>query len=492
MVPPGDHDCGWKEYALELQKQLADLADAQKKQLAEVAAQQREHQEQLEALKKKLFGKKTEKMPPMEREVRRERPTDAEQRLRTRRANAALRAKRLETEFVNVPVPAEHRHCPKCDGKDFSALRDNKPGSVIEYVPGYFRKRTYLREKLVCACGQYIVTAPVPDKVFERTQYGPGFMAHLVVCKCCDSLPFYRIEKQFKRLGVPMARSTMTALFHRVGELMGPIAARILAMIAASDVVLADETPERMQDGRKGYIWTFVAERLIAYRFSPDRSGQTPSQVLGGTPGTLVVDMYTGYNPVTKPGGRERAGCMAHARRKFFEALENEPAAAFALDIIRDIYVIEHDVREAGLHGSSEHARRRWEDTLPLMDKFYVWLAEQQHLHRPKSQMGIAIRYCMRNWQALTRYIKNVQIPPDNNRSESALRVVALGRKNFLFVGHEDAGDNLAALYTVVATCQANDVDPLAYLTDVLTRLDTTSANRLDELLPFNWQPASG
>jgi transposase len=491
MVPPGDHDCGWKDYALELQKQLADLADAQKKQLAEVAAQQREHQEQLDALKKKLFGKKAEKMPPMDREVRRERPTDPEQRLQIRRANAALRAKRLETEFVPVPVPAEQRHCPKCDGSEFSELGNEKPSSVIEYVPGYFRKRTYLREKLVCACGQFIVTAPVPDKVFDRTQYGPGFMAHLVVSKCCDSLPLYRIEKQFKRLGVPMARSTMTALFHRVGELMQPIAARILALIAASDVVLADETPERLQDGRKGYIWTFVAERLIAYRFSPDRSGQTPSAVLGGTSGTLVVDMYTGYNSVTKPGSRERAGCLAHVRRKFFEALENEPSAAVALDIIRDIYVIEHNAQEAGLRGSPEHARLRWQETLPLMDKLYVWLAEQQHLHRPKSQMGIAIRYSLRNWQALTRYIKNVQIPPDNNRSESALRVVALGRKNFLFVGHEDAGDNLAALYTVVATCQANDVDPLAYLTDVLTRLDATPASRLDELLPYNWQSAT-
>src|SRR5688572_22273718 len=129
MVPPGDHDCGWKEYALQLQKQLADLADAQKKQLAEVAAQQREHQEQLEALKKKLFGKKTEKMPPMDREVRRKRPSDPAQRLQTRRANAELRAKRLETELVKVPVPAEQRHCPKCDGKDFSAFRDNKPSS---------------------------------------------------------------------------------------------------------------------------------------------------------------------------------------------------------------------------------------------------------------------------------------------------------------------------------------------------------------------------
>jgi transposase len=485
MVPPGDHDCDWKEYALKLQQQLADVAK-------EFEEKQRQQQEQLDALKKKVFGKSSEKMPPMDREVRRGKAKDPEQRQRARRANAELRAKRLETETVNVSVPADERHCPKCAGEEFSALGSDKPSSVTEYVPGYFRKRTFLREKLVCSCGQHIVTAPVPDKVFDRTQYGPGFMAHLVVCKCCDSLPFYRLEKQFKRLGVPIARSTMTELFHRVGELLAPLAQRILALIAASDVVFADETPEPVQDGSKAYIWTFVADRLIGYRFSPNRSGETPMQILGGTEGTLVVDMFTGYNRVTQPGGRVRAGCMAHARRKFFEALENEPQAQFALDIIRDIYVIEHDVREAGLHRSAEHARLRWEQTLPLMDKLYVWLAEQQHVHRPKSKMGIAIRYAMRNWQALTRYIPNVHIPPDNNRAENALRVVALGRKNFLFVGHKQAGQNLAALYTVVATCQANDVDPLAYLTDILTRLDSTPAERIDELLPLNWQSPSG
>lgn len=123
------------------------------------------------------------------------------------------------------------------------------------------------------------------------------------------------------------------------------------------------------------------------------------------------------------------------------------------------------------------------------MDRLYVWLVEQRGLHPPKGKMGIALRYTMRNWQALTRFIRDVRLPPDNNRSESALRVVALGRKNFLFVGHEEAGHNLAALYTVVATCEANGVEPLAYLTDILLRLDSTPADRIDDLLPQNWAP---
>jgi transposase len=471
--PPDDHDCGWKARALDLSGRLERM------------------EAELAAIKRQLIGPKSEKMPPMDREVRRGKKPDPEKVRHTRRANAELRAKKLVKEEVDVPVPDSERHCPKCGGTSFAPLGDGKPSTITEYVPGYFRTRIFRRQKLACQCGECILTAPVPDKVFDKTQYGPGFMAHLVVAKCCDSLPLYRLEKQFTRLGVPMSRSTMTHLFHRVGDVLGPVARRILTLIAASDIVLADETSKRVQKTTKrAFIWTFIAENLVAYRFSPDRSGETPKQVLGGTQGTLVVDMYTGYNAVTGVDGRERAGCLAHARRKFFDALESAPEAKVALELIRDIYVIEHDVREAGISRTAEHAQLRWEKILPLMDKLYLWLVEQRELHPPKSRMGRAIGYSLRNWQALTRFVRDVRIPPDNNRSESALRVVALGRKNFLFVGHEEAGHHLANLYTVVATCEANGVDPLAYLTDVLTRLDSTPADRIDELLPQNWQPS--
>lgn len=477
MVPPNDHECEWKEYALTLQKQLEDVAEKQRLQ-----------QEQLEALQKKIFGKSSEKMPPMEREARRGEPPAPEKSLAKRRANAELRAAKIKTETVDVKVPTADRHCPHCNGDDFATVGDDKTSSVTEYVQGYFRKRIFRRETLACSCGQHVISAPVPDKVFDRTQYGPGFMAHLVVSKCCDSIPLYRMEQQFGRLGIPMARSTMTDLFHRVGELVTPIAARIVELIAASPIVLADETPLPVQDARKSpYLWTFVAGDLIGYRFSLTRSGQTPKEVLGGTTGTLVVDMYTGYNAITGVDGRERAGCLAHARRKFFKALASAPDAQIALDFIREIYVLEREIKVARATGGAEHARVRWHQSLPMMDKLYVWLTQQQPNHPPKSVMGNAINYSLKNWQALTRFITNTGIPPDNNQSERALRVVALGRKNYLFAGNKEAGENLAALYTVVATCVANAVDPLAYLTAVLTRLDATPAAQISQLLPQNW-----
>ncbi len=378
MVPTGDHECEWKEYALTLQKQLDDVGEKQRLQ-----------QEQLDALKQKIFGKSSEKMPPMEREVRRGEQPDPAKGLLKRRANAELRATKIKTEVVDVPVPATERHCPKCDGSHFTKLGEGKPSQVTEYIQGYFRKRIFRRETLACRCGQHVVTAPVPDKVFDKTQYGPGFLAHLVVSKCCDSLPLYRMEQQFGRLGIPMSRSTMTDLFHRAGELVAPLAHRIVALIAASDIVLADETPMPVQDDRKKpYIWTFVSGTLVAYRFSMSRSGETPKAILGGTTGTLVVDMYTGYNAVTGVEGRQRAGCLSHARRKFFKALKSAPEAQVALDLIRDIYVIERDVKMARKTGDVDHARARWEQCLPIMDKLYLWLAKQKAQHPPQERDG--------------------------------------------------------------------------------------------------------
>ena len=300
--PPDDkHECAWQAYA----KALAD-------ELATTQQQIDTLKEQYEELRRKVYGKSSEKMPPMDREVRRDKPATPEQRQRARRANAELKSKKIETEVVDTPVPDDQRHCPRCGGEQFTELGDGKPSPVYEYIPGYFRRRIFRRQVLACNCGKYVVTAPVPDKVFDRGLYGPGFISYLVVAKCCDAIPIYRLEKQFARLGIPMSRSTMTALFNRAGELLIPLANAILVLVAASSIVHADETPHRLQSGKKGYMWTFIAGQLIAYRFSPSRSGDTPKEILGGTQGTLLVDMYTGYNAVTGTGKRERAGCLAH------------------------------------------------------------------------------------------------------------------------------------------------------------------------------------
>jgi transposase len=445
---------------------------------------------EIDALKRQVFGKKSEKMPPMDREVRKQRPVDPAAVLDRRRKNAELRAAAVKTEDVTHKVPEAERRCPKCGKTDLGPVGKGKESIEWNYVPGYFRRCRHVRETLACRCGQYIVTAPGPDHSVENTRYGDGLRAYIVVSKCADSLPIYRLAKQFARLGIPIARSTLTDLFHQVARELAPLSERLVKLVAASEVVLADETPMKMQHpNRKGYVWTFIADNLIVYRFSGSRSGETPSSVLGDSTGVLVVDMYTGYNEVTSTGKRKRGGCLAHARRKLFDALAYAPEAQQALDLIRDVYLVEHDARAAGVVRTPAHLQLRQERSRPLMDKLHAHLTAQEPLHLPKGPMSKAIGYILGNWKELTAFLDDARLPPDNNRSESALRVVALGRKNFLHVGDEDAGANIAGLYSLVATCAANSKNPLAYLTDVLGRIRSHLSDQLDELLPQNWKP---
>lgn len=211
--------------------------------------------------------------------------------------------------------------------------------------------------------------------------------------------------------------------------MLAPIAARILVRIAASEIVFADETSLKMQSSdKRAFVWTFLSDELTGFVFSPSRSGAIPCSVLGDSQGELMADLYTGYNAITVPGRRRRAGCLAHARRKIFDAKENFEAQT-ALDLIRDIYVIEHDVRDAGIEGTPKHLEVRRTRTRPLMAKLLVWAREQRRHHGPKSLLGRAAGYIVRNRKPLTRFLYVAKLPPDNNRSESALRRVALGRK---------------------------------------------------------------
>ncbi|MGH7282805.1 MAG: IS66 family transposase [Polyangiaceae bacterium] len=490
--PPDDdpHHCAWREWAEVVETRLSEF----EKKLARLD----EVEKKLEALLGRVH--QSEKLPRIADEVRGEREIDPRKTREVRAARAEMKARLIE-EKIELRVPERERHCPKC-GKDKLRRAGEKTSTVYEYIAGYFRRQVHVRETLACACGEYIVTAPCPEKSTDKTRYGPGFIAHLLTAKCADSIPLYRLEKQYARAGVPIARSTMTDLFHRNAELVEPLSSRLLALVAEQDIVQADETSLRRLDVKKrGYLWTFLAQvdshdggadpkPLIAYVFSPDRSGKTPSAVLGASSGTLLVDGYTGYNVVTTPERRERAGCLAHARRKLFAAMEQHLEAREALDIIRDVYVVEHDAKSAGVARTSEHLAMRRARTKPLMDKLFAWLKEREGLHPPKSLIGRAIRYALSNWTELTRFLEDARIPPDNNRSEAALRVAALGRKNFLFVGHEQAGKNIAGVYALVVTCEANGVNPLDYLRDVLVRISTPGV-ALDDLLPHRWTSAT-
>jgi len=483
-LAPGseDHECAWRDEAERLAAELAQVQD-----------RQQQLEGQLAALQRHIFGQRSEKMPPIAEQLRQEKPADPALTQATRRARREAKAA-LPERVVEHQVPDEKRTCPKCGSSELRPVGEGKRTYLYEYVPARFERQVHVQETLACRCGEGLVTADGPRRVVDKCQYGPGLLAHVVTAKCADSIPLYRQAKALARAGVPINRTTLGDLFHTTADVLAPLAARILQRVRDAHLVRADETPIRVlaeEKTRRGYIWTFRTEKLIAYEYSASRSGETPARVLEGTKGYLLVDAYSGYNAVTLPEGRIRVGCWAHVRRKFFDALGTAPEAQGMLDLILGLYRVEHAARDAGVLGQPEHLRLRAEQSVPLLGRIRDWLATLAPLHPPKSPLGEAIRYARGQWEALGRFVEDTSLPLDNNASENALRTVALGRKNFLFVGHDEAGAGLAGLYSLVATCQANGVNPEAYLADVLLRVQSHPAARIDELLPDRWmQPA--
>lgn len=477
VIPVVDHDCVLKDIVVELANRVAQL----------------EHQ--LAQQKKAHVGPKSERRSKLPRSDPAFRAT-AEERLAARRARAKVKLE-LETEKVSHVVPDAERTCPQCGNDKLELLGAGKTTTVFEFVPARFIRREHVQEVLRCRCNGYVVTAPGAPKVIEKGRYGSSFLAHLAVAKCADHIPIYRLEKDFARQGVPVARSTMNELLHRSSEILRPIWLLILDNIRARPVVQADETRMRMQRDaggkpKNGFVWTFVAaddagERDVALVFAADRSGAMPRKVLEGTSGYLVVDAYSGYNAVAEVSTRKRAACHAHLRRYFHDAIKTAPVAQQALDIIGELYAVEREARARGIFGKPSHLEFRRERGPPIRARLERWLEEQQPHHPPKSPMGTAIRYGLKQWSELGCFLEDARVPLDNNASEAALRRVALGRKNFLFVGDVDAGTSIAGLYTIIATCEARGINPFAYLADVIPRVQDYPADRIAELLPAAW-----
>jgi transposase len=474
LVHPECEQCEWPRKAKKYEEELIALRG------------------EVEELKRIVYGRRSERMPTVSEELRRHKGArrDPEQAMRRRQEHLAAK-KDLPERIFKHDVPPGQRYCPHCKSTDLIPLGDGRESTVYEYVPAKFERHVHLRETLACKCGQYVVTAEVVPKVVDKGQYGPGFVAHLVTSKCGDSIPFYRMEKQYKRIGVPIARSTMVDLFHAAAGSLRPLYDRLLYIIAHELLVQADETTMRVQDKgktHKSYLWTFLSGNLIAYKYSATRSGETPSQVLGATEGTLVVDAYTGYNPVCDTEARTRAGCWSHVRRKYFDALSTSPQAQQMLDLILELFMVEREACDGGFAGTERHLEMRRTRSQATIDAIHKWIETEEPKHLPKGPLGKAIAYTKNNWESLTRFLDEAKTPIHNNASESALRVAALGRKNYLFVGHDEAGQNTAILYSLVSTCEALGVNPLEYLADVLIRIQDYPQSRIDELLPQNWK----
>ena len=367
----------------------------------------------------------------------------------------------------------------------------------LDCVPTQFFVHRHIRGKYVCRCCESIQAAPMPAQIIDKGIPAPGLLAHVVIGKHDDHLPLYRLEEIFARSGVQIPRSSMAGWVGRCGAQLTPLAAALCELIRAQRVVHADETPVKLLSPGRGktqraYMWVyrssdFAAQRAVFYDFTAGRGGEHPRRVLEGYRGVLVTDDFSGYHGLAAQGVRS-ALCMAHARRRLFDAykLTGSQIAGQAVTLIGKLYEIERQAK--GLDAPQRLALRQ-QHSKPVAKALHEWLGQQrQHLAKADATAK-AIDYALSNWSALSAFLDDGDIPIDNNPAENALRPIVLGRKNWLFVGSQQAGERAAAIMSLIESAKLNGHDPWAYLKDVLERLPGTLMRDIDTLLPHNWRP---
>ena len=319
-------------------------------------------------------------------------------------------------------------------------------------------------------------------------------LAWVGISKYVDHLPLYRIEAIAAREDVPLARSTLADWIGRIGVALDPLVDRLKVRLRDDDVLHADETPVQQLDPgtgktRKAYLWAYRNNALgdqpaiIVFDYQPGRSGQYPRDFLKDWVGWLMVDDYAGYKALWATGVTE-LGCLAHARRKFFDlhAANQSPEAAKALSRIGELYALEKTAQDATF---DERAAWRAQQAVPRLEALHLWMIATRQGVADGSALARALDYSLKRWPALSRYATRGDLPIDNNPIENAIRPIALGKKNWLFAGSEAAGKRAAAIQSLLATAKANGLDPMAWLTDTLEKLPTWPNSRIDELLPL-------
>lgn len=371
----------------------------------------------------------------------------------------------------------------------------------LDYIPGVAQVERHIRGKWACRQCETLTQAPAPAHVIDKGLASTGLLAHVLVAKYADHLPLYRQQKIFERAGVKIPVSTMADWVGVCGVRLQPLVDALRETILTHDVLHADETPIqilRPDTGRKthrAYIWAyapgaFESLKAVIYDFAPSRTGEHARAFLGDWRGKLVVDDYGGYKKTVSQDGVTEIGCMAHARRKFFELHDAHQSqlAAQALDYIGELYAIE---REAKALDATERWRLRQERAKPIADRLHAWMLAQRSRVPDGSGTAKALDYSLKRWVALTRYLDDGAVPIDNNYLENRIRPIAQGRRSWLFAGSLRAGRRAAAVMSLIQSANLNGLDPHAYLKDVSTRLPTHPNSRIEELLPHNWQPAT-
>jgi transposase len=392
----------------------------------------------------------------------------------------------------------EHRHepesctCGQC-GKDLVKIGEDI-SEQLDVEPARFFVHRHIRPQYACRACETVSAAPIPPAVIDGGMAAVGLYVWLIISKYVDHLPLYRLEQIAARDRVILSSSTLADWVGRIGVVLQPLADRLAVLLLERSVLHADETPVAQLDPGKGktkraYLWAYRSNVLetgppiVVFDYQMSRAGQHARDFLSGWQGHLMVDDFSGYKALFAQGVTE-LGCLAHARRKFFDlhAASGSPIALEALNRIAALYAIE--AQGKGMDGAARtHLRQN--EALPLLQSFHDWLLKTRVTVANGGGTAKAIDYSLKRWTALSLYATDGRLPIDNNPVENVIRPIAIGKKNWLFVGSERAGQRAAAIQSLLATAKLNGLDPAAWLRETLERLPTCLNSQIDSLLPL-------
>jgi transposase len=453
------------------------------------------------------FGNKSEAFSPEQRELFQEAwntdlaAIEAEVGQHTEALKPEDRPQRQRAGRQTLPehLPRiEHRHepesctCGQC-GKDLVKIGEDI-SEQLDVEPARFFVHRHIRPQYACRACETVAAAPIPAAVIDGGMAAVGLYVWVIVSKYLDHLPLYRLEQIAARDQVSLSRSTLAEWVGRVGVALQPLADRLVTLLLERSVLHADETPVAQLDPGSGktkraYLWAYRSNVLetgppiVVFDYQTSRAGRHAQNFLSEWQGHLMVDDYSGYKALFADGVTE-LGCLAHARRKYFElnAAQANPIALEALERIATLYAIEDQGKALDVAGRTQ---LRQAQALPLLRSMHDWLLRTRSTVANGGGTAKAIDYSLKRWVALSRYAEDGRLPIDNNPVENTIRPIAIGKKNWLFTGSERAGKRAAAIQSLLATAKLNGLDPSAWLRETLEALPTCLNSQIDSLLPL-------
>ncbi|MEJ7829965.1 MAG: IS66 family transposase [Segetibacter sp.] len=363
---------------------------------------------------------------------------------------------------------------------------------VLEWQPGELFVKKYVRIKYAKPEGAGVLIGELPVRPLEKSMAGPGLLAQIVIDKYADHLPLYRQMQRFERGGLKLPYSTLTDWVSGTCRLIQPLYEALKAAVLRSNYLHADETPLKVLDKDKkgtthrGYYWVYQnsIDKLVFFDYREGRGREGPAGILENFKGYLQTDGYAVYEAFDKNEDITLLHCMAHARRMFHDAMDNDAhRASYAMEEIQKLYAIERICKDEGL-SVDQITQVRQEMAVPALESLGEWMKEQYMQTTPKSAIGKALGYSIERWKRLSIYAGNGMLNIDNNPVENSIRPIALGRKNYLFAGSHEAAQRSAMLYSLLGTCKMHGIDPYAWLRNTLEKIASHPINRISELLP--------